>query len=1098
MLLAMRRLPNEDFGPAVPSQGPAPPGFDAGDGIGGAASRRIIEHIPATVAVFDTDMRYLAASGGFLSDYRLPAETPASLIGRSHYEVFPEIPERWRQVHRRVLAGETLSSDGESFPRADGRTDWLQWTMTPWHRPDGSIGGAILVSAFITARREAAEALRVSEQRYRTALKGPSITVFEQDLGLRYTWIDNPALGARAQPVIGRTDFDLFDDAADAANLTALKRQVLDSGTGLRQEVQIRHQGSEHIFDLSVEPLRDAEGATIGVSCAAVDITERKRIEAALAESEARYRALATATLEGISIHDGERTVEVNDACWRMFGYTSREEAIGQPPIEVIVPTSRADVLGKVASQHDAPYETVGLRRDGTTFPMQVHGRTVLYQGRPMRVAVVRDLSQQQAAEAALRKSEARYRVLTEAGAHMTWALRPDSVLVFANRSWRDFTGLEADEIPLDAMMALAHPEDRARVQAETADALARGAAMEARFRMRRRDGAYRWILRRAEPVRDAAGSLVEWIGFSLDIHDAYEAEEDQRRLKQLVECSPDFIGTADTTGRVTYLNPGGRRMIGLDPDADIGALHFSDYVAPGSQARFRDEVIPTARDAGMWEGDLQLVNLRTGALVDVHRIALALRDPAGRLTGYATVTRDVTMENRAATAKAESEARLRLATESAGIGTWEFDLATGRAVRSSQHAAIFGDDAATAPWNIKTFIDHVLPEDRPLVEQVRGDALATCSDWRFECRIRRASDGEVRWIEVRGAPVRELSGVVSRYLGVVIDVTERKEIEAVRERLADEMERRVAERTRALTEAGRALQAEMRRREEAQASVLQAQKLEALGQLTGGVAHDFNNVLAAILGSFELLAARVTDEKVRRFITSGEQAARRAEALVKQLLAFARREQLRPVLIEPADLLQEIASLIRHAAGPRVAYAPEVAQGTWPILADVRQLEVALLNLTVNARDAMPDGGRITISTRNAPADAPRPAGLEAGDYVVLRVRDTGTGMPAAVLARATEPFFTTKEAGRGTGLGLAMVHGFAVQSSGALCIESVPGQGTQVEIWLPRAAAQKSEAIAAESAPIPACTATPLCWWWTTMTRSPGNRRLPARARL
>ena len=366
--------------------------------------------------------------------------------------------------------------------------------MTPWHRPDGSIGGAILVSAFITARREAAEALRVSEQRYRTALKGPSITVFEQDLGLRYTWIDNPALGARAQPVIGRTDFDLFDDAADAANLTALKRQVLDSGTGLRQEVQIRHQGSEHIFDLSVEPLRDAEGATIGVSCAAVDITERKRIEAALAESEARYRALATATLEGISIHDGERTVEVNDACWRMFGYTSREEAIGQPPIEVIVPTSRADVLGKVASQHDAPYETVGLRRDGTTFPMQVHGRTVLYQGRPMRVAVVRDLSQQQAAEAALRKSEARYRVLTEAGAHMTWALRPDSVLVFANRSWRDFTGREADEIPLDAMMALAHPEDRARVQAETADALARGAAMEARFRMRRRDGAYRWI----------------------------------------------------------------------------------------------------------------------------------------------------------------------------------------------------------------------------------------------------------------------------------------------------------------------------------------------------------------------------------------------------------------------------------------------------------------------------------------------------------------------------------------------------------------------------------------------------------------------------
>ena len=153
---------------------------------------------------------------------------------------------------------------------------------------------------------------------------------------------------------------------------------------------------------------------------------------------------------------------------------------------------------------------------------------------------------------------------------------------------------------------------------------------------------------------------------------------------------------------------------------------------------------------------------------------------------------------------------------------------------------------------------------------------------------------------------MREPSEVVSRYLGVVIDVTERKEIEAVRERLAEELERRVAVRTRALAEAGRELQAEMRRREEAQASALQAQKLEALGQLTGGVAHDFNNVLAAILGSFELLAARVTDEKLRRFVAGGERAARRAEALVKQLLAFARREQLTPVLIEPADLLAE------------------------------------------------------------------------------------------------------------------------------------------------------------------------------------------------
>lgn len=330
--------------------------------------------------------------------------------------------------------------------------------------------------------------------------------------------------------------------------------------------------------------------------------------------------------------------------------------------------------------------------------------------------------------------------------------------------------------------------------------------------------------------------------------------------------------------------------------------------------------------------------------------------------------------------------------------------------------------------------------------------------------------DGQTDWLQWEMAPWHRPDGAIGGAILISAFVTARRQAEeALRvseQRYRAELEARVAERTRALTEAGRALQAEMHRREEAQASLLQTQKLEALGQLTGGVAHDFNNVLSAILGSFDLLSVRITDERLLRFVRIGEQAARRAEALVRQLLAFARREHLTPVIIEPARLLAENVSLIRHAAGPRVSCVPEVAPETWPVLADVHQLEVALLNLAVNARDAMPEGGRLSIAIRNAQADAPRPPGLPPGDHVVLTVQDTGAGMPAEVLARATEPFFTTKEAGRGTGLGLAMVHGFAAQSGGALRIHSTPGEGTRVEIWLPRAAARMAQPARTEPA--------------------------------
>jgi signal transduction histidine kinase/ActR/RegA family two-component response regulator len=270
---------------------------------------------------------------------------------------------------------------------------------------------------------------------------------------------------------------------------------------------------------------------------------------------------------------------------------------------------------------------------------------------------------------------------------------------------------------------------------------------------------------------------------------------------------------------------------------------------------------------------------------------------------------------------------------------------------------------------------------------------------------------------------------------------------------LADTLEEKVEARTLDLAAANDRLVKEIAEREKAEARLLQAQKMEAVGQLTGGIAHDFNNLLTAVVGSLDLLLRRTDDEKLRRLARNALQAAERGADLTSQMLSFSRRQRLTPTSIDPNRIISDMGDMLARTIGPHIRVETRLEPDLWLALADPTQLEVMILNLAINARDAMPGGGRLTIATRNeASVPAAVASELDPGEYVSISVADTGTGMPSWVVAKAFEPFFTTKEPGKGTGLGLAQLYGFAKQSGGTVRIDSAEGQGTTVTIFLPR----------------------------------------------
>jgi PAS domain S-box-containing protein len=399
-----------------------------------------------------------------------------------------------------------------------------------------------------------------------------------------------------------------------------------------------------------------------------------------------------------------------------------------------------------------------------------------------------------------------------------------------------------------------------------------------------------------------------------------------------------------------------------------------------------------------------------------------------------------------ASEAKAREQAeRVQLALDAGAIvGTWIWTVPTNHVVGDERFARSFGLDPEQCRigLTLEEAMASIHEEDREIVAIEIGEAVRRGGPYRCEFRVRQ-HDGMFRWIEANGRVDHDDNGAAQRFPGVLIDIGHRRAIEAELRELNQQLETRV--------------QLAIKQREQVEDALRQSQKMEAVGQLTGGIAHDFNNLLTGISGSLQMLEARITQgrlDAVPRYIDVAQGATKRATALTQRLLAFSRRQTLDPKPTNVNRLITDMEELVRRTTGPDIEVKVVGEAGLWPIMIDPNQLENALLNLCINARDAMPDGGRLTIETANRSLDETTGAehDLPPGQYISLCVTDTGVGMSKETIGHIFEPFFTTKPLGQGTGLGLSMIYGFVRQSNGQIHVDSEEGHGTTMCLYLPR----------------------------------------------
>jgi len=867
---------------------------------------------------------------------------------------------------------------------------------------------------------------------------------------------------------------------------------------------------------------RTAELAAANAALQA-EVTERKRAAAALQDSEERFRRLSQAAFEGIAISDQGRFVDVNGRFAEMFGYDA-SEIPGLDVRELVAPEHRDEVWSHILSGYEAVYETVCLRKDGSTFPAEIHARPLPFGSRTLRITAIRDITERRKAEEDL-KLKAR---LLDAAVDAIFVHDLEGNLIYANEAAYRTRGFEREEFMAMNLRSLISTLDSAKFHERMAEVAEKGGGVFESTHIRK-DGSIMPVETRPTAITSGGKTFV--MAIVRDITERKRAEEALRESEETTRAllnAPDHVAIlTDRKGTILAANERAATLLAVPVDELIGSLatDLFDPVETAARAERSEEVFRTGRP-------LRLEEEFGGVNLDVTYYPVF--DSQGQVARMAVVARDVTARKRSEQLMLRQAAFMKAAMDGMAI----LDERGNFAYVNDAHARIYGyedaDELLGKTWEVLYHGQELERFQREIMPAFfrtgcwRGEAVGRRKDNTFfpqEVSLTRIADG----------------GMV----GVVRDLTEGKRAEEARVRLATAVEQAAEtivitdprgtiqyvnpafERTsgysaaEAIGQNPRILKSGVhdgafyrrmwetldrgevwtgrlvnRRKdganfeEEATISPVrdatgtvvnyvavkrdvtqevrlaeqlrESQKLRAIGQLAGGVAHDFNNLLQALLGTVEVLRTRGHDLRVLpQAITELEADVRRGAALTRQLLLFAHRGVVKPELLDVNEVVRGTESLLRRLVRENIRFSCELSATSLPAKADRGQLEQVLVNLAVNAADAMPDGGDLVIRTS------------EQGDReVILEVQDSGVGIPDELQPRIFEPFFTTKGTDRGIGLGLSVVHGIVTQHGGRVEVKSRVGAGSTFLVALPL---HRPEPVPAGAGPVAGAVVAP-----------------------
>ncbi|MGD0679692.1 MAG: PAS domain S-box protein [Polyangiaceae bacterium] len=838
-------------------------------------------------------------------------------------------------------------------------------------------------------------------------------------------------MGLDAPNVVGRIHYDVFPNSSPQRK-DVHRRCLAGAVEHCREDPIARVNGAVELVTWEIRPWHDASGQIAGILFLTEVVTSQVLTLRSLRESEELLRNFFEQSAVGFAQIDplSGRLVRVNEKLCEIARRT-RSDLLGRTWQEFSHPEDTSTSLEAIArvmrgEDKSASVESRFVRADGNICWIRATITCMsLPSGGVALIAAAEDITEGKATNEALRRREAELSA--------TFDLAPIGIaqsdprsrrLVRVNRRMCEITGYAADELVAVAAPALTHPDDRPNSDKLFGE-LIRGerAGYQLEKRYVRKDGQLAWVNVHVTVLRDACGEPERLVATIEDITERKVAQRELEIYLSAFQAADNGIVITDAEGVAQCANVAASRLTGYEASEIVG--NKLRLLRSGWQSQeFYRTLWETIGSGRVWRGEL--VNRRKdGSTYHEEQTITPVRDSAGVITHYIAIKQDITDRKRAEVALEEAEEQQRFALAAAELGIWRHDIG-----RQRMHL----DDRAMAHWGFdrpdiasEDLVARIHPDERAAMRMSMSAARDPAGQGRhFSERRLLLPSGDERWLSVAVKVQFEGEGSARRPISTVAtsrDITETKRAE--------------------------------RRQRDIEQQLRAVQKLEAVGRLAGGIAHDFNNLLSVILSYAEVAVASLPIENpIRADLTEIVRAAQRAEALTEQLLAFSRRQVWRPGSVDLNALVQGIGKMLRRLIGEDIELDVVTGRDLFRTRVDPGQIEQVLMNLAVNARDAMPDGGCLRIAMANTEVDPARAAGLqvEPGLYVELTVSDTGCGMDAATLSHLFEPFFTTKGVGRGTGLGLSTVYGIVRQSGGGIVAESALGSGAIFRIFLKR----------------------------------------------